>query len=359
MSSKRGKMVRGTAAMAGLIFVLLSCPALTGCGGDGKQADPAVEGCAPADRWTIWVANQAKGFDAVTVLEAGPGETTPKKLASIGVGRAPHNLAFSPDGRHAWVVNLGEPPAPGTVSVIDTRTFEVVDTIPAHAKSHGIALTPDGKLAWVANVASNDITVIDTATRKAEAPFIPVGAGPALVAFVPDGSKAYVSNGNDGTTSVVDVASRTVVKTIPTGMGAMGLVVTPNGRFVFETEGLADRVSVIDTTTDTVVNVLTFDETLKEPHGIALAGDQLLITNRTANSLSFVGLKTLERTASLAVAGRPDIVRQSPDCRLAYLTLRDTPAVAVVSVVKHEVVQTIAFDAGSDLHGLGVLRTAP
>ncbi len=324
--------------------------------------------------WTVWVTNQGVGIDTVSVLRRktptpGPmfreangrfepkhGEEEPawEVVATIPVGRAPHNLVFSPDGRFAYVANLGAPPTNGSVSVIDTEAYEVIATVEAGVRTHGVRSTPDGNFIWVANVGSDDLTIIDANTLQAEPERLPVGDGPALVAFLPDGSKAYVSNGGDGTTSVVDVASRKVIKTITTGLGAMGLVVTPDGGLVFETEGIDNRVSAIDTRTDTVIKVLTFDNTLLEAHGLAIAGDELLITNRTGNSLSFVDTRTLEKVASIAVPGRPDIIAVSPDCDRAYLTLRDAPALAVVDIADRRYIDLVSLGAG-DVHGIAVL----
>lgn len=331
----------------------------TACVGD--TAPPAVEGCDPnATDWSVWVTNQGEGVDTVTVFHNHDDDedVTAEILATIPVGRGPHNVVFSPDGRQAWVAILGTPPDNGFITVIDTTSYEIVADIEAGVKPHGLGLTPDGRWAWVANVGSDDITIIDTATFAAEPDRIVVGDGPALVVFLPDGSKAYVSNGNDGTTSVIDVATRELLSTISTGIGAMGLVVSHDGRFVIETEGIDNQVSVIDTETDTVVNVLRFDDALLEAHGLALAGNQLLITNRTGNALSFVDIETLSLQGSVSVPGRPDIIGVSPDCDRAYLTLRDVPAVAVVDIVDRRYLGTIPFEGG-DLHGVAVLTEHP
>jgi len=47
-----------------------------------------------------------------------------------------------------------------------------------------VTLTPDGKTAYVANPVTNDVSVVDVATRQVTKK-IPVGDGPWGVAFVP------------------------------------------------------------------------------------------------------------------------------------------------------------------------------
>ena len=73
----------------------------------------------------------------------------------------------------AWVTNQED----HTVTVIDTETNTVIDTItPGGKKPHNVAFSPDGAHAFVANVASNDVNMIETKTRKVIATF-PPGSG--------------------------------------------------------------------------------------------------------------------------------------------------------------------------------------
>jgi len=69
-----------------------------------------------------------------------------------------------------------------TVSVIDTATNTVVETIPVGAFPFGVAITPDGTRAYVTGLDSSIVSVIDTGTNTVVAT-IPVGLAPAGVAF--------------------------------------------------------------------------------------------------------------------------------------------------------------------------------
>ena len=60
------------------------------------------------------------------------------------------------------------------------------------------AVSPDGHKVYITNAASNNVSVIDTATNTVIAT-IPVGPGPFGVALSPDGRKVYVANVNSGT----------------------------------------------------------------------------------------------------------------------------------------------------------------
>jgi YVTN family beta-propeller protein len=51
----------------------------------------------------VYVANE--DADTISVLDAASFQV----LATVPVGKAPHNVQVSPDGKTAWVTNNGEP----------------------------------------------------------------------------------------------------------------------------------------------------------------------------------------------------------------------------------------------------------
>ena len=65
-----------------------------------------------------------------------------------------------------------------TVSVIDTETNSVIETIAVGVKPFGVAVTPHGSKVYVANAKSNTVSVIDTATNTVTGEPIPVGDHP-------------------------------------------------------------------------------------------------------------------------------------------------------------------------------------
>jgi YVTN family beta-propeller protein len=163
-------------------------------------------------------------------------KTRTKNPTDITVGRLPFGVAITPDGRTAFVTNLGS----DTVSTIDvkTRTKNPTD-IPVGGEPAGIAITPDGKAAFVANSGNfgaapfplgNSVSTIDVKTRTKNPTDIPVGAGPAGVAITPDGRTAFVTN-QGGTVSTIDVKTRTKhPDDIPVGMTPGDVKVTPDGK---------------------------------------------------------------------------------------------------------------------------------
>ena len=88
------------------------------------------------------------------------------------MGFAPEGIAFTPDGKLAYVTNQG-----GSVSVIDTATKTVIATIPTGALAINVSITLDGKFAYVTVAsAGGPVEIINVATNQIVGS-IPFGGG--------------------------------------------------------------------------------------------------------------------------------------------------------------------------------------
>ncbi len=102
------------------------------------------------------------------------------KTIKLPPGSRPMGTAMAPDGKKLYV-GTGRG---GTVCVVDTASFTVVNTIKVGARPWGVAVSPDGKRLYVANGPSNDVSVVDLETEK-ELARIKAGEGPWGVVVVP------------------------------------------------------------------------------------------------------------------------------------------------------------------------------
>src|SRR3989338_7190086 len=218
----------------------------------------AATGLALAAPDKVFVADEGAG--TVSVLDAASF----KKIAAVPVGRDPHNVQVSPDGKLAWVTNNGEEPKewerehkgmakrehdamgnPGEVWAIDTAADKVVVQVRVGLHPAHIVLTQDGRFAYVTNGGESTVSVVDTQARRVAAT-IPVGASPHGIRLSPDGKEAYVANLKGGTVSVIDTEARREVAKIPVGRGPAQVGFTPDGRLAFASLSQEDRVVVID-----------------------------------------------------------------------------------------------------------------
>jgi YVTN family beta-propeller protein len=142
-------------------------------------------------------------------------------LSFTPVGASPLAASTTP---YAYVANYGS----GTVSVINTSTNTVVNTVPVGNDPEGVAITPTGTLVYVTNYSSGTVSVINTYTNTVVATVtVKKGCEPADVAITPD-SGYYVADYDydPGTVSVIDTSTNTVVKTVKVGNDPHGVAIT-------------------------------------------------------------------------------------------------------------------------------------
>src|SRR6266853_131948 len=91
-----------------------------------------------------------------------------------------------------------------------------------------VAIAAQGQtFAYVADTDSNSVSVIDTTSNKL-IDTVAVGDNPIGVAITPDGSRAYVTNPFSNSVSVIDTATNSVTATVSTE-NPYGAAITPNG----------------------------------------------------------------------------------------------------------------------------------
>ena len=114
-----------------------------------------------------------------------------------------------------------------TISVIDTNTLTVAENINVCSGPRNIAFTPDGKKAFVTCSLSNEVAVIDTLEERVKR-YIPVGDFPYDVAVSPDGRKAYVTCLDSWEVYVIDTNSESVLKVMSGVRNPRGVEVVGN-----------------------------------------------------------------------------------------------------------------------------------
>jgi len=158
--------------------------------------------------------------DTATVMELdkpeqpGPGP----RLTHVKVGPKPEALDVTPDGRELWVGHNDD----GGISIIDTETNKVKETIKVGGMPIRIKFTPDGRHALVSSPPTGELTILEAATRK-EVRRLKIEGTPIGVLISPDGSRAYVAAAQTGRVVAVNLSDLTVGQSVETGKGPDGL----------------------------------------------------------------------------------------------------------------------------------------
>jgi len=250
----------------------------------------------------VYVANWGDGTISVISTAA---DTV---LATIPVTGFPEGVDVSPNGKKLYVVNND---GSGIVSVINTTTYLVIDTIAAGAEySEGIAVSTDGSKVYVADYQNNTVNVIDTLTNTVSAT-IPVSNEPFGIAVSPDGKKVYVANSSENLVSVINTANNTGIDTIEVGSYPMGLTVSPDGSKVYvANNGTNPSVSVISTSTETVTATISIVTSGGEPYALSVSPDgaKLYVTNiggGTDSTVTIINTATNTISSEISVDGYP------------------------------------------------------
>jgi len=122
---------------------------------------------------------------------------------------APQAASVTPDGKYAYVgIFGGVLGGRGGVAVVDLARRTTVKLIATPAPEvHGVRVSPDGRLVIATLFRSASISIIDTRTREIT-DTIGVGAKPNDIAFTGNGRRALVTNQGETTVSVVSLPRR-------------------------------------------------------------------------------------------------------------------------------------------------------
>jgi DNA-binding beta-propeller fold protein YncE len=159
-------------------------------------------------------------------------------------------VAVSPDSARAFVVQLQTE----NVAVIDLATKTVESATIAVSDPGSVACTPDGSLLLVGSGVSSGIVLVDLPSLQVEQTAIEVPTwNPGQIAITSDGTLAVVGRCNEQGDEVflIDLVARQVVATLTVGAGPHDVAVTNDDALALVVPG-DGTVRVIDIATRTV-----------------------------------------------------------------------------------------------------------
>jgi YVTN family beta-propeller protein len=228
----------------------------------------------------------------------------------LGNNVNPHMVMMSPDGR--YVVTGGT--RANKAYIIDTRTLQLVKTIPVDIAPEHLAFSPDGRWYYQGNPDGDSISVIDMQSLS-KIKTIPGFVEPLNVTFLPDGSKAYVGNYGAHWVGVIDVRRHELLKKIQVAdvpavakldpgkylgeIKGINIAAPSNdGRYLYVADSDLATVSIIDTRDDRVVKTMRVG---KEPWRIYMSHDGRhgITINNGDETISVIDTKSNSVVATL------------------------------------------------------------
>jgi YVTN family beta-propeller protein len=240
------------------------------------------------------------------------------------------------------VIRLGDP-VPGALSPLYRGELLV----------HGLGYSPDSKTLAVVSVASNSVTLIDTATNALKGK-IYLGRSPHEAFFTPDGQELWVTVQGENYVSVIDPIQMKEIRRIELANGPGMTVFGPDGKYGFVCSSFTPELAVIDAASHQVVNRLTQASPFCPNIAVSPENDEVWITLKDAGKVQVFSAKPpFEQKALMETGPITNHVNfvHNVNGKFAYITIGGANVVKVFRRgVSPELVATIPV--GNLPHGI-------
>ncbi|MBM3727990.1 MAG: hypothetical protein FJW40_21515 [Acidobacteria bacterium] len=275
--------------------------------------------------------------------------------AAVPVGRHPHEMAFSADGRFAYTTDNGtmsiEQAGTGgnSISIIDLKDRKRAATVALgrFRRPHGIDVHPTTGHVFVSCELPDQLLEIDPAKRAIVRTWDTGGKTAHMVVLDHPGLWAYVSHSNSSNVGALNLATGKV-KLIPTGGRPEGSVLSRDGRYVYVANREGAQVTIIDTATQSAVGSIP---TGKGPVRIQVTPDGKTLVYALIHepAIEFADTATRKVTGRVPVKLHKELVslNLSADGREAFAADQDGDTVFVVSVPDRKLARQFKVPAGS------------
>ena len=248
---------------------------------------------------------------------------------------APVEMAFSPDGRFAWVSNYhmygqgfspepkdtcssGEGASRSFVYKIDTESRKIVQVIEVGVVPKYVAVSPDGRLVVVTNWCSMDINLIDAATGKVTATIPSGGKYPRGIAISKDSRTAYVALMGSDRVIAVDLPSQKVRDFAAPGARTRHLTLSPDGTRLYATNSGSNDIVEMDAATGAILRKVIVGA---EPRSMTVSpdGGALYVVNYNAATMSKIRTSDFTVVATVPTDGNPIGITYEPTKRAVWV----------------------------------------
>src|SRR5215471_15227753 len=270
------------------------------------------------------------------------GDPVPSALSALYKGQLlVHGLGYSPDSKTLAVVSI----ASNSVTLIDTATNKMQGTVYVGRSPHEPFFTPNGRELWVTVRGQDYVSVIDPKAMK-EIRRIHLANGPGMTMFGPDGRYGFVCSSFTPELTVVDVKSHQIVKRLPQASPfCPNIAVSPENDEVWITLKDVGKTQVFNAKppfeqkalfeTGPITNHVNFANNRN--------GKFAYITVGGTNEVKAFrrGGATPDLVATIPVGSLPHGIWPSGDGSRVYVALENEGMAAAIDTVSNKVIATI------------------
>lgn len=312
-------------------------------------------------------------FVVIGSLAISAGGQPPTLIPQAKVDLTGEIVALATCSNHTQLVVATRAEGVTTLQTFNTLTRQPIGTpisVPS-ASPQALALNADCSAAFLADAAINSVFIISLPSGAVRAT-VRVGLRPSALARATHNKDLYVVNAGDGTLSVIDTVAATLradAPVVPIGAGPEAIALYSAGAFnrAFVTHSELNAITVTDINDDPAnanrYKVIQTVRTGPRPGPIATAPGTLLgdlyayFLNLGNDTLSRIATTTFQIDSVIPVGDAPRAVFLDPVLSCVYTV--NTGARAGVSVVKVSFIASPGTQPGQDpFHSVQFLSTA-
>ena len=183
---------------------------------------PHLVAFSPDGRWAYVTDDQRGQLDVISL-------TTRRIVSRLDVGVLAHHLAVSPDGRQLWIALSETARTIVTVDMSQPARPRVSGRFDPGFAVHDLEFSPNGHEVWATAATLPQVGVFNADTHRLVRR-VPAAAGPQHVAFA--AGDAYITSGYGSSIEMVSLTSGKILRTTTVPYGSFeldtgdGLVVT-------------------------------------------------------------------------------------------------------------------------------------
>jgi YVTN family beta-propeller protein len=307
----------------------------------GNNVNPHMVMMSPDGRYVVTGGTRAnKAFIIDT--------RTLQLVKTIPVDIAPEHLAFSPDSRWYYQGN----PDGDSISVIDMQSLSKIKTIPGFVEPLNVTFLPDGSKAYVGNYGAHWVGVIDV-QRHELLKKIQIAPVPGVAKLDPDkylseikginiaapsidGRYLYAADSDLGVVGVIDPREDRVIKVIRVGRDPWRIYMSHDGRYGITANNGDETISIIDTRTNSVAATL---EAGPDMTGINFAAGKAFVISSTSGFVYVYDMQSLKPAGRIKIGTNVQLETATTDAaeENIYLAESTNHEVVIINARTHAI----------------------
>jgi DNA-binding beta-propeller fold protein YncE len=271
------------------------------------------------------------------------------ELARVPVGREPHHLVPTPDGKEVLVAST----TTNELLVLDAKTGEKRGVQRNIIDPYQVGFSPDGK--WFVTAAYRlDHVDIYRADGFKLAGRIFIDGLPSHMAFDAGSKTVFVTLQQSGRVVAFDLATQTIKWNVEVGKAPAGALMLPDNKRLLVALTGEDGLVVMEPKDGAVVGRL---QTGKGAHNFWPKGDgrHWFLSNRVEGTVSLIDTQDMKVVGTIKVPGGPDCMDITPDGKELWVTQRFLRRIAVVDLEQMRMVASVPV--GKSPHGVFMLKS--